>query len=186
MDVTIVIATCGDPSWIDLAVSRALPSALAQRVPVVLNHGEALHTARNDAARACSTEWLCFLDADDALAPGYINAMAQASGDLRAPAVSWVSEHSETTPRTLADRDIEVMNPCVIGTLIRRDLFLDLGGFRDWPAWEDFCLFLRASRAGASIEHVPDAVYRAWVRPGSRNQSVRDPRALMRRIKEAA
>lgn len=186
MDVTVCISTFGDESWKTLAMTRALPSALGQASEIVHTHAETLHEARNRGAEKATGERLVFLDADDELAPGYVDAILAASGDLRAPAVSWVTDHSATAPRTLADRNIETMNPCVIGTAIRRELFLDLGGFKDWPAWEDYCLFLRATRAGAVIEHVPDAIYRAWVTPKSRNQCVRNPRQLMAQIKAAA
>ena len=186
MDVTICISTFGDESWKTLAMTRALPSALDQASEIVHTHAETLYEARNRGADKATGERLIFLDADDELAPGYVDAILAASGDLRAPAVSWVTDHSATSPRTLADRNIETMNPCVIGTAIRRELFLDLGGFRDWPAYEDWCLYLRATRSGAVIEHVPDAVYRAWVTPHSRNQSVRNPRQLMAQIKAAA
>lgn len=167
-------------------MARALPSALGQASEIVHTHAETLHEARNRGAEKATGEWLVMLDADDELAPGYVDAILAASGDLRAPAVSWVTDHSATAPRTLADRNIETMNPCVIGTAIRRELFLDLGGFRDWPAYEDWCLYLRATRSGAVIEHVADAVYRAWVTPHSRNQSVKNPRQLMAAIKAAA
>lgn len=187
MDLTVIIATYGSPVWRDLALDRAAPSARTQ-AQTIIHHdpGRSIAKARNHAAAKATTRWLCFLDADDELAPGYMDAMDKASGDLRAPAVSWISEHSETTPVTLDSRDIEHMNPCVIGTLIRRELFLDLGGFKEWPAWEDWCLFLRAHRAGAVIEHVPDAVYRAHLRPRSRNQSVSNAHRLHRKIKAAA
>jgi len=185
VDVTICISTFGDESWKTLAMTRALPSALGQCSEIVHTHAETLQDSRNRGAEKATGEWLVMLDADDELAPGYVDAILAASGDLRAPAVSWVTDHSATAPRTLADRNIETMNPCVIGTAIRRELFMDLGGFWDEPAYEDFSLFRRAWLAGAVIEHVPDAVYRAWVRPGSRNQSVRNPARLIRDIQSS-
>lgn len=188
MDVTVIIATYGAGKWRRLAHERALPSALAQGCPVIIQHDPdaQLHEVRNRAAAQATSEWLVFLDADDELAPGYVEALGAASGDLRAPAVSWVTEHHATDPVTLADRDIERLNPCVIGTAIRRDLFTQVGGFADWPAWEDYALFLKAHRAGASLTHVPDAVYRVWMRPGSRNQTVEHPRRLLAQIQAAA
>lgn len=187
--VTIVIATFGDDRWQRLAMSRAFPSAAAQGCDVLTSHGPSLHVARNrGAADAAKAEWLVFLDADDELAPGYVDALLAAGGDLRAPAVQYV--HKDGTadePVLLDDRDIERMNPCVIGTMIRRNVFLRLGGFQDWPAWEDWDLFLRAvRRERAVIEHVPEAVYRAHVSTDSRNHTVPDPRGLMRRIKASA
>lgn len=183
--MTIIIATYGDDSWRELANERAFPSALRQDVPVMRFHGSDLPRARNEAAARAHTEWLCFLDADDELEDGYIAALMAADGDLRAPAVAWTTGSSSTQPVTLHERDIiNGLNPCVIGTLIRRDLFADVGGFWEWPAYEDWCLFRRAALSGARIEHVPGAVYRAQIRPGSRNQSVKNPRQLMREIKD--
>lgn len=188
MELSICIATFGDPQWHELALARALPSAARQAdCEIVTEHGASLHEARNRAAERARGEWLVFLDADDELADGYAAAILAASGDLRAPAVSWVAPDGTASPPTLLDdRHIERMNSCVIGTGIRRSMFLDIGGFGSWPAWEDWALFLRAYRSGATIEHVPAAVYRAHVRPGSRNQTVANPHRLARQIRAAS
>lgn len=183
-DVTVCIATFGAETWSKRALSVAYPSAQHQAKTVVV-HGDSLHGARNQAAHLAQTEWLVFLDADDELAPGYVDAMLAASGDLRAPRLVEIRGGGEREV-PLTDRHIEHLNPCCIGTMIRRHTLLDCGGFPDFPAWEDFALFLRAYRRGASIEHVPGAVYRAHVRPGSRNRTVTDGPALHRRIREWA
>lgn len=183
---TVIIATYGDESWAQMAAGDAMTSCVDQGVDVILSHEGTLAEARNRGAARARTEWLIFLDADDRLAPGYVSALMAAEGDLRAPAVSWVTEHDATPPRCLDDRNIEHLNPCVVGTAIRAQMFRDCGGFEEWPAWEDWALFLRAHRRGASIVHVPDAIYLATVRPGSRNQSVRDARRLHAQIKAAA
>lgn len=184
MDVTTIVATFGNQRvWVPLAEKAA---ASVDHGEVIRYHGKTLADARNTAARRATTEWLCFLDADDSLAPGYMEAMENATGDLRAPAISLVTGQSVTAPVTLEDRDIEELNPCVIGTLIRRELFMDLGGFKEWRAWEDWCLFLRAYRSGAIIEHIPNAVYRITVRPGSRNNTVKDGKRLHAQIKAEA
>ena len=184
MDLTVIIATYGSPVWRDLALDRAAPSARNQ-AQTIIHHdpGRSIAKARNHAAAKATTRWLCFLDADDELAPRYVEAMHKSGGDLRAPAVTWIDNGRETPPRILDDRHIEQMNPCVVGTLIRRDLFTALGGFREWPAWEDWALFLTAARRGAKIEHVPGAVYRAYVRKGSRNRTVADSRRLHAQIR---
>ena len=46
MEVTVVVATYGDRAWLDLALERAVPSAVALGVPVVQVHGRTLHEAR--------------------------------------------------------------------------------------------------------------------------------------------
>lgn len=176
MDVTICIATFGDESWSRRALTYAWPSAVRQAKTVAV-HEASLPAARNLAAQIATTEWLVYLDADDQLAPGYIDAMAAASGDLRAPALVEVWPDGTQSPVDLTSRDIEHMNPCCIGTAIRCETVLQIG-WQSWPAWEDWAMFLTAHRRGARIEHVEGATYLASVRPRSRNRSVTDPDAL--------
>lgn len=185
MDVTIIVATCGDERWQRLAQDRALPSAIGQG-HVSLHHEPrgTVASARNAAARRATSRWLCFLDADDELAPGYTKAMAAASGDLRAPAVQYVRDGVAEPAKIFDDRKIITgLSPCAIGTLIRRDVFLSIGGFWEERAWEDYSLFRRAAMLGSTIEHVPQAVYRAHEVRGSRNSHVVNPNALMRSIR---
>lgn len=176
MDVTLIVATFGDDQWAELGASTA---AAHDAVHV---HGPDLATARNQAAQRATTEWLIYVDADDWLEPGYVDAMAEAYGDLRAPGLQ-LHYPDRTTVVDLTARDIERTNPCPIGTAIRRSMLLDCGGFPTFPAWEDWGLFLRAHRRGATITHVPGAVYHARMRPGSRNQSVADASRLYRDIR---
>jgi glycosyltransferase involved in cell wall biosynthesis len=167
--VGIVVSTFGDPAWVKLAEERALPSAYAQGCEVVHEHGPSLHEARNEGARRLSSDWVVHLDADDELAPGYVEAILAASGDLRTPAVQIVGPDGERPPSLLPVRPLFEGNYLVIGTALRRNLFLGLGGFADWPCWEDWEFFLRAWLAGAEVGAVPRAVYRAHWRPDSRN-----------------
>jgi glycosyltransferase involved in cell wall biosynthesis len=190
-DVAVIVATFGEDRWAQLARTVAVPSAEAERPAELIVHhgaaGEQLHQARNDAAGLARSEWLCFLDADDQLEPGYLAALLSASGDLRAPAVRYVPEDAlpgapDPPAQTFERRNISTMNPCVIGTLIRRQLFEEAGRF--WPerAWEDWSLFRRAWLLGATIEHVPSAVYRVTVNAAGRNSTVDRPHTLHREI----
>jgi glycosyltransferase involved in cell wall biosynthesis len=196
VEVTVAVVTVGSDYWRDLGDGIALPSALqagADRVLRIHRPGLTLAAARNAAVQQAETEWIVFLDADDELEPGYLEALdaPDVLSDLRAPAVRWLPAPWETPypevlppPVVLDDRDIRTLNPCVIGTAIRRELVAELGGFLEWPAWEDWCLFRRAVLAGATLEHVPRAVYRAHVREHHRNEL--DPvaaRRLHRRIR---
>lgn len=183
--MTIAVATYGDRLWQQLAESRAIPSAQAQGRPVIAVHGETLAGARNAAANIATTEWLIYLDADDELEPGYADALMAAGGGLRAPAVSFVTDHQTTAPITLEHRDMDVINCCVIGTAVRREQLLDVGGWWDEPAYEDWSLFRRCWLDGATITHTPEAVYRAWLRPDSRNQTVRDGGRLITQIRRS-
>lgn len=180
MDVTIVIATFGAQHWADLAVARAIPSARAQGVEVIHEHGDTLHGARNRGLAKVSTEWVIHLDADDELAPGYVNHLAAGTCDLRAPAVSYIRPSGRARPpyvpkvaghhHACAADCLPDGNWMVVGTLARTALLRDVGGWEPWPIYEDWALWLRCYEAGASIEAIPAAIYLAHWRPESRNR----------------
>lgn len=182
IDVTMCIATFGDRVWQDRALATAVPSAMQQKARIGITHCRTLAEARNRCAELATTEHLIFLDADDSLAPGYVEAMLAADGDLRAPALHLVHPDGTTEIPDLSTRDMNVTNQCAIGTLIRRDMFLDVGGFWEEPAWEDWSLFRRCWLLGASIVHVPDAVYVSHADPAGRNSTVANGPKLHREI----
>lgn len=174
-DLTILICAHGDEAWRDLAYSRAFPSAEGQAHTLVFYEPEqTLAQVRNAAAESTSSKWLCFLDADDELDFGYVDAMRRHSEAdcLLAPAVKYVDSTRETEPATLPNEpgDMRVVNRCVIGTLIQRSTFVEVGGFQEWPLFEDWDLFLGAHMLGVPIVYVPDAVYKAHVKRGGRNE----------------
>lgn len=181
MDVTVVVATYGDDKWHQLAWERAIPSAQAQGVQVIHSIGATLQDARNSGLQRVSTPHICFLDADDELEPGFFDAIAQSTADLRVPSVRYVTP--KRTPKALMPRVaghevhdctadcLAFGNWMVIGTVAPTRLLLNVGGFRDFDWSEDWDLWVRCWRAGATIEPVPDAVYRAHVRPDSRNRA---------------
>lgn len=177
MDVTVVVATFGDESWQHLALARAVPSVTDHEVVTV--HGESLHDARNMGLSQVETEWVCFLDADDELEPGYFDAMNGGTADVRAPRVRYGSGNSFGQPKTLnvwghshvcTAECLDDGNWMVVGSLVRADMVRAVGGWRDFSWSEDWDLWLRCRAAGATFETVENAVYRAHVRPDSRNR----------------
>jgi len=189
MDVSVVIATYGEQSWADLAASRALPSLEGQDgYEICVRHEPhgTCATSRNNAAALTSAEWLCFLDADDELAPDYLGAMeralerqptpdgtgvaASAGWLLLTPAVQQIRKGRPREPFFFPECSFETGNWLVIGTLIQKTLFDEIGGFREHPhGLEDWNLWARAVRAGARVVKVRDAVYRAHVNPRSKH-----------------
>lgn len=179
MDVTVVVATFGDEWWKRLAWKRAIPSALAQ-APCVHSHRDSLVEARNAGVASVESEWIIHLDADDELEPGYVDALGRGRADLRAPSVRYVQGGRVGTarqPRVARHRHncsagcLSEGNWLVVGTAVRTELARKVGGWRDFPWSEDWSLWLRCYLAGATVEACPDAVYRAHVRPDSRNRS---------------
>lgn len=173
--VTLIVATYGDSTWECLGADTARRAAIQlDRFDRVIHLHEPDHDlawTRNAAAVYADTGWLCFVDADDDLDPGYVAAMRPhlQAGRLLAPAAQMVTDGARGPLEHYYDRDIRHLNPCIIGTLVERSLFLAVGGFFDEPIYEDWSLFLRCWRAGAVVHPVPEAVYRVRLRPGSRN-----------------
>jgi hypothetical protein len=178
--MTCVVATFGDISWIELARSRAIPSAEALGLEVVHVHGDTLHGARNLGLGMVGTEFVVHLDADDELVPGFVEAMATGTADVRAPSVQYVrngrAKHPYVPQVPGHTHQCEAAclvdgNWLVVGSAARTELLRDVGGWRDWPMFEDFDLWQRCHLAGASMEPIHRAIYRAHARPDSRNRA---------------
>jgi glycosyltransferase involved in cell wall biosynthesis len=193
--ISVIIATYGEEHWSKLANDRAVPSCEGQGADWIVTRHQPNGTrssSLNQGAADTEDDWLCFLDADDELAPGYVGAMRRAveqnTSDgtrvLLTPAVLSIRGGRTGTPgffeqpprRQLTLRDY---NWLVIGTLIHRDLFWEVGGFEEYPhGFEDFALWSKCYRVGARVVKVPDAVYRYHHNPQSlHRQGWRDRKA---------
>lgn len=191
VDMSIIVATYGDKSWVNLAKSRAIPSVERQSVQpldIVHYHGRTLAEARNTAAnQAKKAKWLMFLDADDELAPDFLRYMARSSITSAAvlnPAVQFITpEDPEPRPKLFTIRPLERGNYLVIGSPIRSELFDQVGGFQEqWEAYEDWALFLRILHLRNRVIRVPKAIYRAHWRADGRNNTIADKEGLRERI----
>ena len=182
-NVKIAVCTYGSQEWRDLADQRAVPSAEAQGVPVMRCHAETLAESRNWALEICDAEFLIYLDADDQIEEGYVEAMLAGQGDVRAPSVRRVKADGRAKRRTYMPRVwnhthecrgacLELGNWVTVGAMARTELLREVGGWGDQPIFEDFALWLRCFRAGADIQPCPDAVYRYWESPNHRNGSL--------------
>jgi glycosyltransferase involved in cell wall biosynthesis len=177
VDVTVVVATFGDETWERLADERAVPSAEPQ-APVIRAHAENLSAARNLGLSQVETEWVVHLDADDELEPGYVDAMETGTADVRGPMAHYIGPGRDHIwqPRVsghqhdCAAECLEQGNWLLIGSAVRTDLIREAGGWREYPWSEDWSTWIRCWKAGGSFELIRDAIYRAHVRPDSRNR----------------
>lgn len=186
-DVTIIIPTFGDHDrWLPLA-RRAAASAIAQTVPparVIVSMTETLAMARNGPAEWARSEWLCFLDADDELDVRYVEAMLAGDGDVRQPATLGISAQGvqDAAPMVIPSKPFMYGNYIVIGAFVRTELFFDVGGFRELPAYEDWDLWIRCWLAGAQFGVVPDAIYRVHASTGRNTLSRSDAVSAFRLV----
>jgi len=183
LDVSILIATYGDESWEVLARSRALPSAQNQEpCEILIGHDPegTIASARNGLSERATGDWLCFLDADDELGPGFIRAMQRVYERRRdtptvppllTPAVCYVNKGRHQQARFLPGDDLSKNNFLVVGTLVQSDLFHSVGGFSDYPhGFEDWSLWAKCWKAGAEIVRVKQAIYIAHIDPRSKHR----------------
>lgn len=172
--VGVVIATYGeDRIWRELG-QRAKASIESQTVREsewIWKHGNTLAETRNKAAAELKSDWLIFLDADDVLHPQYIEKMLEGEGDIRQPSTLGFYEdgREDEFPVLIPEKPLIDGNYIVIGAMCRRDLFFEVGGFRDHSLYEDWDLWLRMEEAGATIGKCPEAIYKVFVKEGTRN-----------------
>ena len=202
MTFSIVIASHGTDEWEQLALTRALPSAQAQGCEVLIGHDShgTRASVRNALSEKATGDWIITLDADDELAPGYVDAM-QAVVDswrfilrweLLTPMVQYVKRGRAQKPRFMPAVWLAKGNWMVVGTAVSRDLLLEVGGWRTFTGsgvlnqWDDWDLWIRCVKAGAGISKVPEAVYVAHVSDSPHyKRSPALTQAWLREIREA-
>jgi glycosyltransferase involved in cell wall biosynthesis len=188
---SVIVATYGDIEPWETLSKRALQSVALQTHPpeeIHRIHKDTLHEARNEGAILSKSDWLCFLDADDELEPDYIREMTICRSRLPSlcyPRVRHINDPSVDPMSypavSLPARPLYTGNYMVIGTLVLRNQFIKLGGFRNLPAYEDWDLWIRCCVDGATPVLVHGAIYRAHLNRNGRNQ-VKNPGELCKQI----
>ena len=184
MRLSILVASHGDDGWRELAHTRAIPSAVNQGALEVLDRHDAGRKAtrasvRNKLAEEAAGDWLCFLDADDELEDGFAGAMsdAETAGALLTPAIRYICPDGPQEPCFWPQVPVERGNWMVVGTLVERELFWEVGGWRHFAGtgmtneYDDWELWIRCQKAGAVPVKVPGAVYVAHSETSSPSRS---------------
>lgn len=120
---------------------------------------------RNAGASLATGDLFVFLDADDALEPGFLSSLLEAVEDGADIAYCDYSEQGPERSRIvrLTDFDPDILrtqNIPTMGAIMRRGVFDALGGFRDNTAYEDWDFWVRAAYQGFRFLRVPLPLYR--------------------------
>ena len=138
--------------------------------------------ASNDAASLASGDFLCLLDHDDELAPSALQDVHEVLS--RDDEIDYVytdedkidsaGRHYDTFLKpTWSPERLRGQNYCCHLSVIRRELFEDLGGFR--PGYEgsqDYDLILRVTENARRIVHIPKVLYHWRAISGSTASSI--------------
>lgn len=127
----------------------------------------------NAGAAAAAGTWLLFLHADSILPAGWFEAIAQLDDDVAGGwfrfALDDAAWQARVIERLTAWRVKSLRLPYGDqGIFVRREVFVELGGFPDFPLMEDVSFVRRLVRAGPVVE-VPLAIRtsaRRWRRDG--------------------
>lgn len=166
--ISIIVATFGDFEYWNKIADRAMRSATQQteECEVIRVHGDTLAQARNLGAEQASCRRIVFLDADDELEPQFAAKVVEPEDVLQPKAVI-IGEGGDAQwiePR----QNFLDGNHIVVGAPVSRDVFLEVGGFDEWPIAEDWALWLKIKKAGGSFGRT-QATYLIHQNPQGRN-----------------
>ncbi len=160
--------------------------AIAEKYSHLSIHSEedcGIYDGMNKGARLASGRWLLFLQADDWLPEGTLHAYKKAlkeyptaemfCGSAEAVKISsgirmtlWSVHHGASKKLTV--ENIALGEPMINARLIRRDIFLRLGGFSlDYFLASDRDFLLRAAAEGIEQQDLPMLTYRYRWHSGS-------------------
>lgn len=173
--ISILIATYGGDEWAEMAMNRAFLSVAHLDTEIIVGHDAdgTIASARNGLAAKATGDWLCFLDADDELAPGYLEAMERELEPmaLLTPIVQKFLRGRGRRSAFYNEVPLSSGNWLVIGTVLERSLFERVGGFGDYPhGFEDWSLWFKCDKVGAHVKKVRGAVYRQHINPQSKHR----------------
>lgn len=171
----LIDAASGDNT---LGVARSFP-----RVRIFSESDEGIYDGMNKGAGMAVGEWLLFLQADDWLPEGTLQSYEEAidafpdaeiicgcAEAVRRAGEGWseVWRVSDPLARRLNPSNIALGEPMLNARLIRREVFLRLGGFSlAYPLASDRDFLLRAARAGIAQVEISADTYRYRWHPGS-------------------
>ena len=172
----LFIVDDGSPDDTRAVAQRLIAAHPDRRIELITKPNGGVADARNVGVRASRGEYWLPLDADDAIAPTFLE---QAVSVLAArPEVGWVYsdiEHfgSETGVWRLPPFDAETLthleNVCSTCSLVRREVFDQVGGYdARLRHYEDWDFWIACAERGWQGHRLPEALFRYRKLRGSR------------------
>lgn len=160
-------------------VIEALPMPTATNVRVAqLEQHCGISKATNRGVQAAKSAYIGFLDHDDLLEPDALAHVLTAIDNAEYPPDLLYTDHDKIDvngrryePEFKPDWSPEtLLSHCYIGhfKVVRRDIFLELGGFRkEYDGAQDYDFLLRLADRTAAVLHIPHTLYHWRSTPGS-------------------
>jgi glycosyltransferase involved in cell wall biosynthesis len=157
----------------DPATLEALARLAERGTTVARRPNGGLSAARMTGVEATTAPYVFPLDADDAVLPGTLAALADALDRTPAAAVAWGDievwgevETELAVARSLDPWLLTYLNDVPVGSLIRRDALEAAGGWSMGSGYEDWDLWLALAERGHTGVHVPRPTLRYRRRSG--------------------
>ncbi len=147
-----------------LAVARALEREHPGVVRVIAQANAGPAAARNAGVEAAHGDRIVCLDADDALAPGYLAACHEALDAHPAAGYAYCDQQNtggrtDFEPHPAYDwRMLRRFNFILSSAMFRRDAWVEAGGFASGVGYEDWDFWLALGEHGRHGVHAPRAV----------------------------
>jgi glycosyltransferase involved in cell wall biosynthesis len=173
----------------------------AGHVRLLFSDAGSAAAARNAGARAATADWLAFLDADDCWLPEKLERQLQKVGD-RDTALVYTDRYNfgnlgdlpevHGTIQPLFDGDVFVdllllgNHITLSSVMVRREVFLELGGFTETlKNAEDWEMWIRVA-AGHRIEACPEPLVRYRLHASSKSMNPENMRIARVAVTESA
>lgn len=182
-DCEVLLVDDGSTDGVCPALCDAIADAHPELIRVIHQENRGLGGARNTGIEAASGEYLFFVDSDDTIAPDSLavlrHAIARSHAEIYTFQMLSHDGQGHETPMTvapveggvfsLAERPAFLLSlPAAWARVWKRELFLRTGIRYPARVWyEDIRTSTKLFAAAASMEVLPNRLYRYLARPGS-------------------
>lgn len=178
-EIIIVHDECTDPAHHTSCTSIMLP----KNVGVV--------KARDIAFKYSTGKFVLFFDADDVLAPDYLEKMIALNTDIAYPDMFlWYIHGKYTGENKLISTPLvmpqNMMHHCQIPVtcLIKREVYEELGGFRKFQVYEDWDFWLRALVKGFKFKKAQTLLWYRQIADSRNRQEMQIRKTVFHKIKD--